>query len=60
MRPGDDEPDPNVVVPRRFRRGPPPTKVSVDELVAKGRTVFDRVRPIVERFVGRVKARLQK
>ena len=43
------------------RKGPHKgPRVSVDELVAKGRTVFDRVRPMVERVVGRVRARLSK
>lgn len=45
---------------QRAKRGPTSTKVSVDELVAKGRTVIDRVRPIVERVVERVKARFNK
>jgi hypothetical protein len=44
----------------RAKRGPHSTKVSVDELVAKGRTVIDKVRPIVERVVDRVKSRFQK
>jgi len=33
------------------------TKVSVDELVAKGRTVFDRMRPLVSRVVARARKR---
>ena len=45
---------------QRAKRGPNPTKVSVDELVAKGRTVIDRVRPIVERALDRVKSRFGK
>ena len=45
---------------QRAKRGPHGTKVSVDELVAKGRTVIDRVRPIVERVVDRVKAKFSK
>jgi hypothetical protein len=39
------------------RKGP---RVSVDELVAKGRTVFDRVRPVMGRVVDRVRARFSK
>ena len=34
------------------------TRVSVDELVAKGRTVVDRVKPIVERAAARLRSRL--
>lgn len=37
------------------RRGP---RVSVDELVAKGKTYVDRARPVVRRAVDRVRARL--
>jgi hypothetical protein len=45
------------------RRGPPggissSRRVSVDELVAKGQSLMDRVRPIVGRAVGSLKARL--
>jgi len=36
------------------------TKVSVDELVAKGRTVFDRMRPLVSRVVARARKRFHK
>jgi len=39
---------------RTQRRG---TRVSVDELVAKGRTFVDRVRPTVERVVSTVRSR---
>ena len=44
----------------KAKRGPKThsTKVSVDELVAQGRTVIDRVRPYVERAASRVRARL--
>lgn len=44
----------------RAKRGPHGTRVSVDELVAKGKTVIDRVRPIVERVVERVKSKFSK
>ena len=43
---------------RAAKRGPPSTRASVDELVAKGRTVIDRVRPIVAGVVSRVRARI--
>lgn len=44
---------------RKARKGPA-SKVSVDELVAKGRTVIDRVRPIVDRVVDRVRTRFNR
>jgi hypothetical protein len=43
---------------RQARRGPQPTRISLDELVMKGRTLLDRVRPIVDRAVGRLRARI--
>ena len=45
---------------KKARKGPAASKVSVDELVAKGRTVIDRVRPIVDRVVDRVRSRLNR
>jgi hypothetical protein len=45
---------------RKPRRGPRPTRVSLDELVAMGRTLADRVRPYVERIVGRLRARFDQ
>ncbi len=43
------------------RKGPHGrTRVSVDELVAKGRTVVDRVRPIVDRVVDRVRSKISR
>lgn len=44
---------------RKARLGPH-TRVSVDELVAKGRTVYERVRPVVVRMIGRIRARLAR
>jgi hypothetical protein len=44
---------------RRRSRRSHGTKVSLDELVQMGRTVVDRVRPYVERGVGRLRARFQ-
>jgi hypothetical protein len=44
-------------VERSARRGPRSTRTSLDELVAKGRTVVDRVRPVVDRAVDRLRAR---
>jgi hypothetical protein len=41
---------------RRSRRSHG-TKVTLDELVGMGRTVVDRLRPYLERGVGRLRAR---
>lgn len=38
---------------RRATRGPHPTKVTLEELVAKGRTVIERVRSIAHRITHR-------
>jgi hypothetical protein len=56
------EPEEAKAAEQRAKRGPRgvATKVSVDELLAKGRTVIDRMRPIVERVVERVKAKFSK
>ena len=55
------EPEEAKEAEQRAKRGPHGgTNISVDELVAKGRTVIDRVRPIVERVVERVKAKFSK
>lgn len=43
---------------RAAKHGPHASKVSIDELVAKGRTVIDRVKPMVDRAVDKVKAKL--
>jgi len=45
---------------RRAKRGPASTRVSLDDLIAKGKTVLDRVRPIVERGVARLRARFAR
>ena len=44
----------------KARKRPSPVKVSVNELVAKGRTVIERVRPVVDRVVDRVRTRLNR
>ena len=48
-------PDEAAQAERHARYGSHPTRVSLDELVAKGRTMVDRVRPIVERTVDRLR-----
>lgn len=39
----------------RARRGPHGPRASVDELIAKSRTVVDRVRPLIHRVASRVR-----
>jgi len=57
----EHEPDDAERAERAAKRGPRRgTKVSVDELVAKGRTVIDRVRPLVSRVVARARKRFTK
>jgi hypothetical protein len=41
---------------RKAKRGPH-THVTLDEMVAKSRTVVERVRPLVDRAVGKLRAR---
>jgi hypothetical protein len=53
-------PDDAARAESKARRGPPSTRVSLDELVAKGRTVIERLRPIVDRAVGKLRARFGK
>jgi hypothetical protein len=42
---------------RKVRRGPRATRVTVDELVAKGRTVIDRIEALVHRVADRIGSR---
>jgi len=51
------DPDDAAKAEARAKRGPRGTRVSIDELVAKGHTVVDRVRPMVSRVVGNLRAR---
>ena len=39
------------------QRGPHATRVSVEELIAKGRTIVDRVRPYIQRASQKLKSR---
>ena len=45
---------------KKARKGPPSSRVSVDELVAKGRSMIERVRPLVDKVVERVRSRLAR
>jgi len=52
-----DNPEEAARAERKARRGPHATGITLDEMVARSRTVVDRVRPIVERTLGRLRAR---
>ena len=54
------QPDDAARAERKAKRGPHHTKVSLVELVEMGRTVVDRLRPYVERGVGRLRARFHR
>ncbi len=45
---------------RRARKGPHSTRISVNELVAKGRSVVDRVKPMIERAASKLRSRLHR
>ena len=45
---------------RKAQRGPAATRLSLDDLMAKGKTVVDRVRPFVERAIGKLRARMAR
>jgi hypothetical protein len=52
------DPDDAAKAERRAKRGPIGSRfASVDEIVAKGHSVIDRVRPMVQRAVGNLRAR---
>ena len=57
----ETEPEDAKRAERVAKRGPhSSTRISVDELVAKGRNVFDRVRPYVQRVVSQVRQRIAR
>lgn len=56
----DRDPDGAEAAERAARRSPSQRRVSVDEIVAKGHNVLDRVRPFVQRAVAGVRARLHR
>ncbi len=56
----DRDPDGARAAERQARRGPDKARASVDELVAKGHSVLERVRPFFERAVAGVRARLHR
>ncbi|HEU4610821.1 MAG TPA: hypothetical protein VFS15_02045 [Kofleriaceae bacterium] len=57
----DREPEDAAKAEAAGKRGPKSTRwASVDEIVTKGQSVVERVRPIVHRAVTRVRARLAR
>jgi hypothetical protein len=56
----ESEPQEAAAAERKAKRGPHPTKVSVDELVNMGRSVVDRAKPYVERAVSKIKSKLNR
>lgn len=57
----EHEPDDAARAERKAKRGPQHgTRVTADELIAKGLTVFDRVRPVVVRAIGKLRSRLSR
>jgi hypothetical protein len=56
----DRQPEDAARAEHKARRGPHTTRVSLDDLVDMGRTFVDRVRPYVERGVGRLRARFHR
>jgi hypothetical protein len=53
----EHEPEEASKAERQAKRGPG-RHLSVDDLVSKGQSVVDRVRPMVDRAIGKLRARL--
>jgi hypothetical protein len=53
------EPQEAARAERVAKRGPH-AGISLDEMIAKGHTVFERVRPVVDRAVSRLRARFSR
>jgi hypothetical protein len=51
------DPDDAVKAEEKAKRGPFGTRVSIDELMAKGQNVVDRARPIISKVVGNLRQR---
>jgi len=56
----EHEPDDAARAERKAKRGPQGTRVTADELIAKGRSVIDRVRPMVARAIGKLRSRIHR
>ena len=57
----EQEPDDAARAERKAKRGPQHgTRVTADELIAKGLTMIDRVRPVVARAIGKLRSRLSR
>lgn len=55
----EQKPEDAARAERKAKRGPK-THVSIDEMFAKSRGVVERVRPIVSRAIGRLRARFDR
>jgi hypothetical protein len=54
----ETDPDDADAAERAAKRGPTGSRgVTVDQLVAKGQSLIERVRPVVERAVGKLRSR---
>lgn len=53
----ETEPAAAVAAERTAQRGPGASKVSLEDLMARGRTVVDRMRPMIERAAGKLRAK---
>lgn len=59
----DRDPHGAAYAESKARRGPSGsqgTRASVDELLAKGRTIVDRIRPVVDRVTSRIRRRFHR
>jgi hypothetical protein len=56
----DREPDAAEAAEMRGKQGPHPVRVSVEELVAKSRSLVDRIKPVVQRAADRIRDRLNR
>lgn len=54
------EPEDAARAERAAKRGPNATRVSAEDLIAKGRTVLDRVRPMVTRAIDKIRSRIHR
>ena len=54
------EPEEATKAEREAKRGPKGRHLSVDEIVSKGHSVIDRVRPMVDRAIGSLRARFAR
>lgn len=56
----DKDPDEAAKAEAEAKRGPKGNRVSIDELMAKGQSLIERVRPMVDRAVGNLRNKFRK